>query len=45
MAGPLTPLGKLLQELASDPKALSNYRRNPGAALKAAGSPQSKKMP
>jgi hypothetical protein len=33
----LTPLGHLIFKLATDPKALRAYRRDPAAAVKAAG--------
>jgi len=37
MGEALTPLGNLVKELATNPKALRSYRLNPDAALKAAG--------
>lgn len=37
MGETLTPLGNFVMKLATDPKALSSYRRDPDAALKAAG--------
>jgi hypothetical protein len=37
MGEALTPLGNFIKKLATDPKALRSYRRNPETALKAAG--------
>jgi hypothetical protein len=37
MGEALTPLGNLIMKLATDPKAMSSYRRNRDAALRAAG--------